>query len=57
METHRRALVLSLLFLLLSLLPLAAQDDRIFWHGKYEDALREAKETGKPIFLEFRCEA
>jgi hypothetical protein len=57
METHKRVLVPAVLLLLLFVVPLAAQDDRLFWHGKYEDALREAKETGKPIFLEFRCEA
>ena len=28
----------------------------IFWHESYQDALAEAKATGKPIFLEYRCE-
>lgn len=27
----------------------------IFWHTTYESAIAKAKETGKPIFLEFRC--
>lgn len=31
--------------------------DEITWLEKYGEALREAKRTGKPIFLEFRCEA
>lgn len=34
-----------------------AQDDGINWLGDYREALRQAKETQKPIFLEFRCEA
>jgi hypothetical protein len=36
--------------------PLAAQGDEIFWFNNYDDALQEAKRTGKPIFLEYRCE-
>ncbi len=35
---------------------LSAQGDDISWYDKYDDAIREAKRTGKPIFLEFRCE-
>ena len=38
-------------------LGLQAQDNEIHWLGDYKEALRQAKETGKPIFLEFRCEA
>lgn len=30
--------------------------DGIHWLGSYQDALKEAKATGKPIFLEYRCE-
>ena len=37
--------------------PLLAEDNRIYWHRNYSEALREAKQTEKPIFLEFRCEA
>lgn len=33
-----------------------AQDDEIRWFDSYGEAVREAKRTGKPIFLEFRCE-
>jgi hypothetical protein len=36
--------------------PLVAQDDGINWFYNYSEALREAKRTQKPIFLEFRCE-
>ena len=36
--------------------PLVAQEDEINWLENYSDALREARRTGKPIFLEFRCE-
>jgi hypothetical protein len=36
--------------------PEAAQaDDRLSWFDHYEAALNEARATGKPIFLEFRC--
>jgi len=34
-----------------------AQEDTIAWLDNYEQAVREAKRTQKPIFLEFRCEA
>jgi hypothetical protein len=34
-----------------------AQDDGINWLADYREAIRQAKETQKPIFLEFRCEA
>jgi hypothetical protein len=36
--------------------PLAAQDDGLAWLGDYREAIKQAKETNKPIFLEFRCE-
>jgi hypothetical protein len=35
---------------------LLAQDDEINWLENYSEAIREAKRTSKPIFLEFRCE-
>ncbi len=31
-------------------------DDTFDWHDNYADAMKEAKATGKPIFLEYRCE-
>lgn len=42
--------------LVLGILPAAAQDDDINWLGSYKEALRVARQTGKPIFLEYRCE-
>ena len=38
-------------------MPAVAQDDTVDWLDNYPKALAEAKRTGKPIFLEFRCEA
>ena len=29
----------------------------IEWLGSYREGLQKAKETGKPILVEFRCEA
>ena len=36
---------------------LRAEDDKLFWYSDYKEGLAEAKKTGKPIFLEYRCEA
>jgi len=33
----------------------AGGNDKLVWLDNYEAALKEAKKTGKPIFLEFRC--
>ncbi|MGH9939581.1 MAG: hypothetical protein ACREAM_25350 [Blastocatellia bacterium] len=33
----------------------AVSNDKLAWLDNYEAALKEAKKTGKPIFLEFRC--
>lgn len=35
--------------------PRAEEPDEIYFHDDYNKALREAKLTQKPIFLEFRC--
>ena len=35
----------------------SAAPDEIRWLDNYRDAIREARQTRKPIFLEFRCEA
>jgi hypothetical protein len=35
---------------------LAAEDDGLHWIDNYPEAVREAKKSGKPIFLEYRCE-
>jgi hypothetical protein len=32
------------------------QAGRFGWHSSYESAKAEARKTGKPIFLVFRCE-
>ena len=53
MRTLRLALF-ALVACLASSLPL--QGDEISWFDNYDEAIREAKRTGKPIFLEFRCE-
>ena len=31
--------------------------DAIEWLGSYQEARQRARETGKPILVEFRCEA
>ena len=31
--------------------------DEITWLGSYEEGLRVARETKKPLLVEFRCEA
>jgi hypothetical protein len=36
---------------------LRAEDEKLFWYSDYKEGLAEAKKTGKPIFLEYRCEA
>ena len=36
--------------------PLLPQTDGIVWFDDYREALREAKQTHKPILVEFRCE-
>ena len=36
--------------------PSVSQDDRSYWFTSYGEAIREARKTQKPIFLEFRCE-
>jgi len=33
-----------------------SSDDEIVWLDNYQAALKQARATGKPIFLEFRCE-
>jgi len=49
--------ILYACLLVLATLPLKAQNNEITWLGNYRDALRQAKQDNKPIFLEFRCEA
>jgi hypothetical protein len=57
-----RRLSFGLFAILLGALGLAAsrlqaQDGEINWLGDYREALKIAKETRKPILIEFRCEA
>jgi len=53
-----RTFYLVIAFLVISLAALAqTQEDGIYWYGDYAKALQHAKETGKPLFIEFRCEA
>ncbi|MCC6590107.1 MAG: hypothetical protein IT168_25670 [Bryobacterales bacterium] len=57
--SSRRLLLRSLLTLLAGITvihPTHAQDEAVPWFDNYADALREARRSGKPIFLEFRCE-
>jgi hypothetical protein len=55
----QRSYFLAVLILILSVVPAVAQEDAegIHWLTSYREAREEAKKTGKPIFLEFRCEA
>lgn len=50
-------MLLTFSLALLATSALTAQDEGIPWLDNYQAALREAKRTQKPIFLEFRCEA
>ena len=46
------------LYALLSVMPFggsAAAREAVVWIESYDEALSEARRTGKPIFLEFRC--
>ena len=36
--------------------PLPVHAAESWWLSDYREALRTAKQTGKPIFVEFRCE-
>jgi hypothetical protein len=45
------------LLLVLAGAGLAAQDDTIPWLSSYREALQQARQTHKPILVEFRCEA
>ncbi len=39
-----------------AVLPAQSQEDELVWLDNYKDAVKLAKSTGKPIFLEYRCE-
>jgi len=51
---HMRALIL---LGALAAISVSAEDQTINWRGDYRAALREAKASGKPLLVEFRCEA
>ena len=55
----QHSFLLSVLLLALNLITAFAQEDAegIHWLTSFREAKEEAKKTGKPIFLEFRCEA
>ena len=36
---------------------LRADDKEIQWLGDYQEGVRQARQTHKPILVEFRCEA
>jgi uncharacterized protein YyaL (SSP411 family) len=42
--------------LFLLFLAQSTPDDTIEWLDNYQEAIQQAKATGKPIFLEYRCE-
>jgi uncharacterized protein YyaL (SSP411 family) len=54
----RNALPLALFLLAGSAAPLtlAQEVDAVEWLDNYDEAIKVAKATGKPIFLEYRCE-
>ena len=56
MSLFKFAVIAGIMSLGLSF-PLPAEDDTVEWLSSYKDAIREAKRTQKPIFLEYRCEA
>jgi hypothetical protein len=38
-------------------MPLQTKDDEINWLGNYRESLQQARQSRKPILVEFRCEA
>ena len=48
---------LSLVAISLFALTTSAEDNTIHWRGDYRGALQEARTSGKPLLVEFRCEA
>jgi hypothetical protein len=56
MKVHKPALALFACLLASAVGPALPQNGGIVWLDNYGEALRQAKQTGKPIFLEFRCE-
>lgn len=52
-----RIRLFALPFLIATLLTptIAFAEEAVGWITSYEEAVEEARRTGKPIFLEFRC--
>ena len=36
---------------------IASADQYVEWRTNYQEALQEARQSRKPLFVEFRCEA
>ena len=51
----RKLMLLSLFLSLIAALP-AQEVDSVDWLDNYSEAVKVARATGKPIFLEYRCE-
>lgn len=54
--TIKSSMIRSLLLLAVAAAACVPQDDSVGWLDNYQEALKKAKATGKPIFLEYRCE-
>ena len=52
----RSSKLLSLFFAGFAALLPAQEVDSVDWLDNYQEAIKVAKATGKPIFLEYRCE-
>lgn len=50
-----RILLIACFALVAATNAVASEDAQLHWHHSYDEALAEAKETGKPLFVEFRC--
>ncbi len=50
-----RSAILAVAVLACAPFAAAQGSDEIFWLNNYGAAMREAKATGKPIFLVYRC--
>ena len=54
--TPMRTIILTLIAASTTAVALAQPVDGVDWLDNYQQALDQAKATGKPIFLEYRCE-
>jgi hypothetical protein len=54
---NRSLKTLTLLLYLVCFTPASGnEDETLDWLSSYKEALEQAKRTGQPIFLEYRCE-